>query len=185
MRQTAQYFIKRMSVLGYYSLSKPEILHAICYNQQDLKFSQWLCCGFQSSGMWHCVVAWVVPDALEDQHALMQTKKKSSSFSVWRWFQQDPSERWEPVTQWHSITTHKTVILLRSFVMVVCWQTWRHTKNHYHSKHLFILLKYSTSFPWHTASKQFDRGSHLETDRHRNAEMKCCNIMVKFMVGKY
>jgi hypothetical protein len=40
----------------------------------------------------------------------------------------------------------------------------RQTKNCYHSGHLFSLLKYHTSLPWHL-NKKFAYVSHLETDR--------------------
>jgi len=43
LRQSAQYFTKSRSVLGYDCLSESAVLHAIylksCYGQQDLKFS--------------------------------------------------------------------------------------------------------------------------------------------------
>jgi len=34
---------------------------------QDLMFSSWCCCRFQSFGMWCCVVGWAVRDIGRDQ----------------------------------------------------------------------------------------------------------------------
>jgi hypothetical protein len=35
----------------------------------DLRFSQWCWCGFMSSGMWHYVIGWVVPNIWKALHS--------------------------------------------------------------------------------------------------------------------
>ena len=54
---------------------------------QDFKSSQWCCWGCRSSGMWHCIVGWVVASASKEQQT-------SFSWTVWpqRWRHCSPSK---------------------------------------------------------------------------------------------
>jgi len=52
---------------------------------QDLRFSQWWCWKFKSSGMWHCFVRCTVHIISKDHNAFIFTFKQNSSWKIWPW----------------------------------------------------------------------------------------------------
>jgi len=59
----------------------------------EFVYPWWWCWGFRSSGMWRCVVWWMIPDSLKPH---------------------DPLKHHESLTQWHSFTSQKSWILILS-----------------------------------------------------------------------
>lgn len=192
MRQSAQYFIKSMSVLGYDSLSEPADSHMsdklLWQARFEVLMVTWLWIQvFWDVTMCSCMSgSWCFKGSL-CLNARSQAVREKLFFLDWLKMKATRSF-WtlrysNTMTQCHNPQDFYPVN--GYYYGCVFADTWRHTKNCYCSGHPFSLPKYSTSLPWYTASKKFAHVSHLETDSQRNSEMKCWCLMVKFMDGKY
>jgi hypothetical protein len=73
---------------------------------QDLRCSQRCCWMYKSSGMWHCVIPWVVTGILED-HSASVCRVKHFAWP-WRWKHWNPSEHLKMIGRQCSITSDKT-----------------------------------------------------------------------------
>ena len=88
----------------------------------DLRFPQWSCCIFNSSGMWQCCWS-VIPTFWRVKNAFFYNVKQLHPISEVT----IPSKRWELLTQWHSITSQMTwmFILLCSSCAPEAWLLWK------------------------------------------------------------